>query len=547
MKKLYLLMIAGLFTAGNLQAQCAETNVERVMLIGDSWAAMMNTDNTFNATFQTWGHSNFKFYTNAILAENGTQTTDFIQQNRLDEIQTQLLAKPSIDFVHISLGGNDVLGEWHKTWAQAKTDSLLDSVSARLNIIMDFIKSVRPGIKIIWSGYAYPNFGEIIGEMAPFQSSHPFYATWNGMGQPNFTELNGILNYYSDAMEVMAANDPQLAFVKAPGLMQYAFGQPTNLSVPPGGNYAVLTAPLPLGFPNYPSPKASMRNYVLFRDCFHLAPDGFSEFIKYQTQKYYQKALMDDEFFLSEGGTRDGSVSDQGTVSPSLQIGTVGGEEFSMVLSFNTTVMPDTGVSAASLFIRRSAVTGTNPIGSNMQVKIVSGNFGATVDVEPSDYGASADATDSPCQFGTSNANGGWVRLDLPSSIWPFISQNASTQFIISAPGATGSASFTDASDPDFAPVLNIKYGINTTGISNEPVSLYDLQVYPNPTSGILVFKGDLQQVNQVTIIDLPGKVVLNTRVVNNTIDISPLPAGMYLVCIVSNDGHSLVKRIVKR
>jgi hypothetical protein len=124
MKKLYSLIAFLILTSGTVRSQCTETDVERVMLIGDSWAAMMNTDNTINSVLDRWGHSGYTYYTNATLAENGTRTTDFLQQNRLDEIQTQLLARPSIDFIHLSIGGNDVLNQWNKSWSQAKTDSL---------------------------------------------------------------------------------------------------------------------------------------------------------------------------------------------------------------------------------------------------------------------------------------------------------------------------------------------------------------------------------------------------------------------------------------
>ena len=390
-------------------SQCAETPVERVLLMGDSWAAMMGTDNSINNAFTKWGHSNFKFYTNSVLSENGTETVDFIQPARLNEIQTQLLARPTIDFVHISLGGNDVLGQWNKNWSQAKTDSLLDSVSARLVFIMDFIKSVRPGIRILWSGYAYPNFGEIIGDQAPFQSSHPFYATWNGMGQPNFTQINGVLNYYSAQMTTIADNDPQIYFVNATGLIQYAFGQATPLSVPPNASYPAFTAPLPLGYPDYPSPKNAMRNYVIFKDCFHLSPASFDQFVGYHTRKFYQKALMDDQFLIAAGGSSDGSVSAQGLVSTSLMVGNSSGDDYASVFTFNTTSMPDTGVSAASIFLRRESLTGTNPIGSTMVLKVASGNFGASANLEPADFQAPGNANGNPCQFGTSNTDGGWI------------------------------------------------------------------------------------------------------------------------------------------
>ena len=531
-------------------SQCAETPVERVLLMGDSWAAMMGTDNSINNAFTKWGHSNYKFYTNSVLSENGTETVDFIQPSRLNEIQTQLLARPTIDFVHISLGGNDVLGQWNKNWSLAKTDSLLDSVSARLVFIMDFIKSVRPGIRILWSGYAYPNFGEIIGDQAPFQSSHPFYATWNGMGQPNFTQINGVLNYYSTEMAAIADNDPQIDFVNATGLIQYAFGQATPLTVPPNATYPAFTAPLPLGYPDYPSPKNAMRNYVIFKDCFHLSPASFEQFVGYHTRKFYQKALMDDQFLIAAGGSSDGSVSAQGLVSSSLMVGNSSGDDYASVLTFNTTSMPDTGVSAASIFLRRESLSGTNPIGSSMVLKVASGNFGASANVEPADFQAPGDANGNPCQFGTSNADGGWIRLEVPTTLLPYITHTSNTQFMLSAPGASGMVTFTGSADPDFAPVLNLTYGPQTTSLPD--VSTFDLEkllvVYPNPTNGMLFISNRTgKEISQIEIVDMPGKLVYAAKSSMESLDLSNLTPGSYLVRLTTESGQIIVKRIVKR
>ncbi len=545
MKKLYLAFSFTFALYGNVASQCTETPVERVMLIGDSWAAMMGTDNTINSVLQNWGHSGYKFYTNSTLSENGTKTTDFLQPARLAEIQNQLTARPTIDFVHLSIGGNDVLNTWHKSWSQAKTDSLLDSVQARLVAIIDFIKVARPGIKILWSGYAYPNFGEIIGEMAPFQTTHPFYPTWNGMGQPTFAELNGLLNYFSDAIQIMADNDPQVEFVMATGVLQYTFGQTANLSVPPGGNYPAYTAPLPLGFPNYPSPKPAMRNYVLFRDCFHLSAQGFSDFVSYHARKYYQKAMMDDQYFISEGGTQDGSVSSQGNVSSVLQVGSSAGEEFQTVLTFNTTLMPDTGVSAASIFLMRTGLTGANPVNSTMQLNIVSGNFGASVDVEPVDFSATGNAGGSPCQFGVAGTNGSWVRLDIPQALLPYMQQTAGTQFILSAPGATGLVTFADATDPEFAPVLNITYGINTVGVPAVP-AISNIVLFPNPAKGFVYINTNGSEIKTVEITDVTGKSILTQQNPGDYFDLSAEPAGLFFFKITTNEGMVTVKKVMK-
>jgi len=548
MKRFLLITIISLLAKSNSYSQCTETDVTRVLLVGDSWANFMGIDQAVNINLEKWGHSNYKFLTNAILAENGTETTDFLQPAKLNEIAAQLSANPSIKIVHLSIGGNDVLNEWERTWSTAKTDSLLDSVYSRLYTLIDFIKVSSPGVKVLWSGYTYPNFGEIIEDLAPFQSSHPFYPTWEGMDFPDFSEINGLLNYFSDTIAALAALDPQVEFVKATGLMQYTFGQPTNLGVPPGGNYPAMTAPLPLGYPDYPSPKNSMRTYIIFRDCFHLAPQGYIDLLDYHTRKFYQKALMDDQYLISEGGTRDGSVSSAGSINSSMQLGTAGSEEFSIVLSFNTTTMPDTGVSKASIFLRRQNLTGNNPITGTLQVKIMSGNFGTTVDVESGDYAASGNAMDTPCQFGSTTDDGHWVRLELPASLLPYITHNNITQFIISAPALSGglvtfSSDFD--SDPELAPVLNLTYGPSSVSVAENLSQSQQIHVYPNPTFGNLVIDAGTLKIQEVKIINLQGKELLATRPHKNLIDLTQFPSGVYFLKFIS-DSQIITKKVIK-
>jgi hypothetical protein len=534
MKKLYTIL-SFLFLSLQAISQCSETPITRVLLVGDSWANMIGIDNAIKNAFERFGHSNYTFYTNAVLAENGTKTTDFLQPNRLNEIQAQLLAHPDIDFVHLSLGGNDVLNSWHKSWSQARTDSLLDSVYSRLTQIISFIQNVKPGIKVFWSGYCYPNFAEIINDMAPFQSLHPFYGTWNAMGQPTFLELNTILNYFSNAIDTLVNNDPSVGFTRASGLMQYIYGQTTNLAVPPGGSYPPFTSPMPEGYPDYPSPRVCMRSYVIATDCFHLKPEAFNYFLDFHTRKYYQKQLMDDQYILSSGGTMDGSVSSLGNVSTDIKVGSTASEDFAAVLTFNTTLMPDTGVSKASIFLRRESLSGTNPISSNMQVKVISGNFGATVDVEAADFNAPYDAMDTPCQFGSSAANGHWIRLDLPAAILPFITNDFITQFMITAPGTSGVVTFSNASDPENAPILNITYGPEPVSVNENYTTQNRLFVYPNPANDLIHIALKDNRSAIVEMADVAGRTVKQATT-TGTLDISDLQSGVYFIKVTAKN-----------
>jgi hypothetical protein len=121
MKFFYTLLLILLLSISNFSiSQCSETDKTKVILIGDSWAFFMNADNTINDVFDQWGHTDIEYYTNLTLAENGAETVDFLQTNKQVEIASQLLSRPEIEEVHLSLGGNDVLGSWNINFTPAQ-------------------------------------------------------------------------------------------------------------------------------------------------------------------------------------------------------------------------------------------------------------------------------------------------------------------------------------------------------------------------------------------------------------------------------------------
>ncbi len=543
MKKIFLpLLFVSLFL-GRVQAQCTETNETKVLLIGDSWAWFMNVDASINNVFKTWGFSNYKYLSNTTVAVNGAETDDFMKPEMQTEIRSLIDNNPSIEVVHLSIGGNDFLGDWNVSMTQAEVDTLGAHVMFRLDSVIRFIKTCKPGIKVLWSGYCYTNFKEVITEfLSP--TSHPFYGTWHGMGDPDFIQINNMQNYISQGITTYCSQNTDVYYVNATSLMQHIYGQTSPMSVPPSGTYAPYTQPIPMGDPNYPSPKVSMRDWAFTKDCFHLSPEAYAHLISYHTQKFYHKELMDDFYALADNSNQTGSVSSAGNVSGSLFVGESAGEQFATVLSFNTSNMADTTLAKASLFLRRKTLTGTNPVSSTIDVKIKSGNFGATASVEAADFSASGDAAGNPCLFGSNTANGDWVRLDLPASFLPYINNNANVQFIVTTPGATGGKTeFYDATDPDFAPVLNTKYG-QVTGI-NEAGKQKAFNVYPNPTSGRLTIEPVNEIITGVEITNTLGAVVLTPQLHNNSIDISSLPAGMYMLNITTANGKA-AQRIYK-
>lgn len=92
-------------------------------------------------------------------------------------------------------------------------------------------------------------------------------------------------------------------------------------------------------------------------------------------------------------------MSSQGAVSGTLQLGTSGSEQFATVLTFATTYMQQSIVDGASIFLRRSGLSGDNPLDGPLDVKVKSGAFGTGFEVEAVDYFAAPDASGSACRF----------------------------------------------------------------------------------------------------------------------------------------------------
>lgn len=86
-------------------------------------------------------------------------------------------------------------------------------------------------------------------------------------------------------------------------------------------------------------------------------------------------------------------------------------------------------------------------------------------------------------------------------------------------------------------------YASSTTGIDVSVDSTIDL--FPNPTSDIIYITG-LSQPAEVMLYSIQGRLLKTVDQVESTIDISDLPAGVYILNLTSGD-QVLRERIVKR
>ncbi len=533
-------ILASIFIYTISYSQCEEESEQRVILIGDSWAFFMGVDQTINTVFRNWGHSDKQFYTNTTLSENGARTTDFLEADKQQEMLEVFANLPEADHVHLSIGGNDFLGNWKMSFTEEETEELKQEVIDQLLEIIDFIRDNKPGVKIMWSGYVYTNFEEEI-ERFILPTQHPFYSTWQGMEFPDNESLNlQTINFMESVEEALAEYD-DVFFINAPGLMQYHFGQTDPLQVAPFGTYQPQTAELPYGFVEYPSPRNSMRDYGITRDCFHLSGRGYRTMIGYQTQKYYHKALMNDRYYIAQGGGASGSIGSDEQVSSTLFLGENNNVNNHTVVNFELTDLPDTSLQKASLFFHQKTETGSNPFNGSVTVKMKENYFGNDVNISFSDLTDVPSAQAEVCTFG-SKEEGHWVRLDLPEVFLHAIKNQSAVSFIISS-DANGLVELSGTEDEEFAPVLDLTFMESVLSTEEEIVETETIVVYPNPTKGIIQIKTP-EIIKQIAVLDMQGKGILYANEVE-FIDLTAQKKGIYIVQIDTKQGrtfHKIVK-----
>lgn len=518
-----------------LSQNCTYPLTKKVLLIGDSWGNFMWVYRSYKEAFDKFGYPDY-IEEGTGTVENGAEAEDFIVQPKLGAVINALNNNPDADLVLISLGGNDVLGDWHKNFSPAQNDSLLDIIEARLNILIDTIQQTKPGVQILISGYDYPNFGETC-----FLVPTGAYADlFSDMGNPTFPEINGVLTQLIQRFQQMSLNTSGLQIVSNLGLMQYVYGQSAALIVPPYlPAYAPGTVPLPGGDINYPSPRAAM---LLNMDAFHLNQDAYRYFAARQTELFFWPQFRRDKdtSFYGMQGNREGALDYSGNIIQG-QLSTGNNNNAgsaSCILTFNTEAIPDNViVTGARLFLTRSSISGQNPVSvygtTAFELDIKNGFFGLSDTIESIDFSTSADVVNAACAIGTTADNGYKIRFEIPDTLaLQYINKTGLTQFRLRVNAFDVSANniisfFNSSAEEVNKPVLDVKYSISTA-LDDNPTNK-EVVIYPNPSHGDITIAAQGLRLTEIYTVD--GRLIkhIYNRSEKITLPTGSLPTGLYI------------------
>jgi len=91
----------------------------------------------------------------------------------------------------------------------------------------------------------------------------------------------------------------------------------------------------------------------------------------------------------------------------------------------------------------------------------------------------------------------------------------------------------------------NVVFSGNVVVLGSSSFSQIDgLKMYPNPTKSNLFIETALKGDANVSIVNMLGKEVVNTKVVNNTVNVSNLTSGIYIVKI-TEEGKTSTKKLI--
>lgn len=101
----------------------------------------------------------------------------------------------------------------------------------------------------------------------------------------------------------------------------------------------------------------------------------------------------------------------------------------------------------------------------------------------------------------------------------------------------------------DLGGISHLETDPNSQAYLNELKSELQIDLFPNPTTGILNIKGFSAENIHFSIIDLTGKELIGKRNFLGTtqLDLNEFSAGIYLILFESENGSSCTKRIVKQ
>lgn len=263
---------------------------QTVVVAGDSWAFFVCAEKGLQDALTKNGFTDTKVNDTCLVTTRVGSRADRWLGTDHHKATVAALLDESVKVLYLSLGGNDSLSKWNRTFSDEELDAVGNEVQSDLRKVVNVYQTLRPDIKILIAGYDFPRF-------TPNHPIKNYNEMYEDMGRPSPLEINTMLIKFSEKM-AQISDQKSIFYMHNIGLMHYYYGI-SEVGVSPFSTTApeFISAPnAPLSFgglPDYMSDPSSMRNIEgIIVDAFHLTSFGYSKIAEHAVSLYIGKWLQ---------------------------------------------------------------------------------------------------------------------------------------------------------------------------------------------------------------------------------------------------------------
>lgn len=241
---------------------------DKILIVGDSWGSFPCLYNSIGKMIRDVDAKIVEDNRCLRTTKLGVEASEWIGSKQDERVMKFLKNTPRIKYIYLTLGGNDLMGNWNKDFTPEQELKLFQDTFATVQKIMNKYLKIRPDIKIILSGYDFPHF-------KPNHKIGLYKTIYERMGSPSDLRINRALVGFTQFMAPIA-NQKNIFYVHHLGLAQYYDGiseykYPARQTLPPSQISSWNDSLAIGGDINFPSSEDSMINWLfLVHDAFHL-------------------------------------------------------------------------------------------------------------------------------------------------------------------------------------------------------------------------------------------------------------------------------------
>jgi hypothetical protein len=145
-----------------LSAGVGHAATQRILYVGDSWTAYPWAQDppALRTVLQRPEVGLGQYEENGAIVLYQATAAGWDAPDPLNQIALQIAANPTIDIIHLSLGGNDINLTWKASFTPEQTTALINQTLGHIENVVNFCLNLRPDIRVSICGYDYLNISE---------------------------------------------------------------------------------------------------------------------------------------------------------------------------------------------------------------------------------------------------------------------------------------------------------------------------------------------------------------------------------------------------